>query len=547
MRKSRRKPPYPRSILDHQAFRNALEERGLLQDIVAERHLQGFYQALHRHHYPTLQEFVATYKFYEALQQSKKKRDKQEDPATLPSSLVSSATKPLQNHISVRKNYNRVHLPKAFLDFLNDPDCGFVTITSRVAQQSTSSDGSTTKLVVELADGQRVESVIMRYTKQANGKGSYRASLCVSSQVGCAMGCTFCATGTMGLMGNLTCGEILEQVVHANRILSEECYYPENENDRDSVGSSQYFVRNLVFMGMGEPLDNYANVVEACRALMDRRRWNIAHGRITVSTVGLISKIRKLTAEIPEVSLALSLHAPFQDLRAKIVPTAKHYSLESLIDALDDHCMAYQRRRRPLPQHVKKQDPKRRVMIEYVMLEGPTSTMECAHELGRLSQNRNLTVNLIRYNPTDVKDKLHCPSESHIQDFRAIVASYGTFCTVRRTMGADIASACGQLLQKDKERQVNEGVVQPAVQPDIEDYFTPPTSLPVAAKTDVMAKAKGPSDCRQTNSGTSGSNAPTSGLDEHKVLVWYLSFATALAASVFLISSALYIKQQRRR
>jgi cyanate lyase len=233
-------------------------------------------------------------------------------------------------------------------------------------------------------------------------------------------------------------------------------------------------------LGMGEPLDNYNNVTEACRTMIDTSRWNLAHGRVTVSTVGLISQIRRLTKELPEVSLALSLHAPNQDARTAIVPTASRYPIEGLIDALDNHMMAYlnQRRKRrnssnnnnsitaaavegTAEQQLQvytveeriKESSRRRAMIEYIMLTGETSSFECAHQLGKLCENRHLVVNLIPYNATDVKDKLQCPTDEHMLEFREIVQSYGTFCTIRRTMGADIASACGQLVQKKEQEE----------------------------------------------------------------------------------------------
>ncbi|MGK3761850.1 MAG: hypothetical protein ACI8RD_014168 [Bacillariaceae sp.] len=238
-------------------------------------------------------------------------------------------------------------------------------------------------------------------------------------------------------------------------------------------------------LGMGEPLDNYNNVTEACRTMIDTSRWNLAHGRVTVSTVGLISQIRRLTRELPEVSLALSLHAPNQDARTKIVPTASRYPIEGLIDALDNHMMAYlnQRRKRrnsnsnsnnnsiaaavaegTAEQQLQvytveeriKESSRRRAMIEYIMLTGETSSFECAHQLGKLCENRHLVVNLIPYNATDVKDKLQCPTDAHMLEFRDIVQSYGTFCTIRRTMGADIASACGQLVQKKEQEEKEE-------------------------------------------------------------------------------------------
>ena len=183
-----------------------------------------------------------------------------------------------------------------------------------------------------------------------------------------------------------------------------------------------------------------------------------------MSTVGLISQIKKLTKELPEVSLALSLHAPNQEARTAIVPTATRYPIEKLVEALDDHMMAFvedRRKRRaeangedlsklaPYTEEERiKESSRRRAMIEYVMLEGETSSIKCAHELGKLCENRHLIVNLIPYNQTDVEDELRCPSFEHMRQFRDIVASYGTFCTIRRTMGADIASACGQLVQK---------------------------------------------------------------------------------------------------
>ena len=227
----------------------------------------------------------------------------------------------------------------------------------------------------------------------------------------------------MGLSGNLTTGEILEQLVHADQILADEWLQqqttdqqqenndPSNQ-DNDVNGSNSNkktinLVRNVVFMGMGEPLDNYSNVTEACRAMIDRNRWNLAHGRVTVSTVGLISQIRRLTKELPEVSLALSLHAPNQEARTAIVPTATRYPIEGLIDAVDAHMMAYverKRERKRLEQRQSngetatasdsttaigpytaeermKESSRRRAMIEYVMLEGETSTFECAHQV----------------------------------------------------------------------------------------------------------------------------------------------------------------------
>jgi adenine C2-methylase RlmN of 23S rRNA A2503 and tRNA A37 len=344
-KKQRRKAPYPHSILDRAALTESLEEAGIT---LRRLHMDGFYQALHRQHYPPLATFVETY-------YKNERREISDDEMFV-------YDKPHKNRITTRKNRNLLQLPKPFLEFLiKTPD--FVTITSQIQQKKTSEDKSTTKLIVELHDGQVVESVLMRYAR----KGAGRASLCVSSQVGCAMGCTFCATGTMGLFGNLTTAEILEQMIHANHILAEE--YRQLGMDKSKRLD---LVRNVVFMGMGEPLDNYNHVVMACRAMMDPTRWNLAHGRVTISTVGLISQIRKLTKELPNVSLALSLHAPNQEARTTIVPTATRYPIDQLISALDDHMMVYLKKREGggyTEEERIKESTRRRAMIEYIMRE----------------------------------------------------------------------------------------------------------------------------------------------------------------------------------
>lgn len=183
------------------------------------------------------------------------------------------------------------------------------------------------------------------------------------------MGCTFCATATMGIRGNLTSAEILEQIIHANRILAKEAL--DQSLERDEKGRNLALVRNVVFMGMGEPLNNYANVIQACRGLLDRRRWNLGHGKVTISTVGVIPKMKALTRDLPEVSLALSLHAPNQEMRTKIVPTSTAYRIEGLIDALDSHMMAYLTKTYDGAKYTRadkmKESTRRRAMIEYVM------------------------------------------------------------------------------------------------------------------------------------------------------------------------------------
>jgi sorting nexin-8 len=187
----------------------------------------------------------------------------------------------------------------------------------------------------------------------------------------------------MGIRGNLCSGEILEQLVHASRILAE---LTPQKTDKKGKDKRMDLIRNIVFMGMGEPLNNYANVLITCRTMIDRRVWNLAHNRVTVSTVGVTSRMRDLTRDLPEVNLALSLHAPNQNMREAIVPAAKGTPIESLIDALDEHMMAFtQRKLLENPQDSERNDDnvtngrefntderqtaskKKRAMIEYVM------------------------------------------------------------------------------------------------------------------------------------------------------------------------------------
>jgi len=186
--------------------------------------------------------------------------------------------------------------------------------TTKVVEAPTSADGATTKLLVELHDGHRIETVIMRHAK--------RTTVCVSSQIGCQMGCTFCATGTMGIIGDLSEGEILEQLLHADLI---------------EAAAGRPRVRNVVFMGMGEPLNNYKSVSGAVRGMTDENLFGLRRAHVTVSTVGVVPYMRKLTDEHPGVNLALSLHAPTQKGREEIIPTATAYPLPTLVAALEYH------------------------------------------------------------------------------------------------------------------------------------------------------------------------------------------------------------------
>lgn len=310
------------------------------------------------------------------------------------------------------------NLPKAAAALL---EARFTRMSSRVLRCQQSAGGDTTKLLLELADGLQVEAVVMHYDTQdryvgqeaAAGWGNKRSTLCVSSQVGCQMGCTFCATGTMGLKGNLGAGEIVEQLVHALRVTP---------------------VRNLVFMGMGEPLSNWEPVRAAVGMMTDPRLFGLSRRHVTVSTVGVIPRIRAMAVELPGVSLALSLHAPTNELRRQIVPSARAYPLPKLLDAVREYQAA----------------SGQRVFIEYILLAGVNDAVSTAHELGRLLQGMDVVVNLIPWNPvlqSDGGPAFAAPGEAVTRAFQAVVrGEYGLHCTVRQEKGQDIAGACGQLV-----------------------------------------------------------------------------------------------------
>jgi 23S rRNA (adenine2503-C2)-methyltransferase len=266
-----------------------------------------------------------------------------------------------------------------------------------VVNESHSRDG-TVKALFRCGDGRPVEAVMMRYR-------SGRRSVCVSSQSGCPLTCTFCATGTMKFGRNLTASEILDQVLHFRRIEP---------------------VDHLVFMGMGEPMMNLPAVLDAARRLPD---VGITHRRTTISTVGWLPGIEQLAASHMPLRLAFSLHAPDDALRSQIMPVNDRYPLADVLAA----CRAYYERRR------------RRVFVEYVMLAGVNDSYAQAVQLARLLDPRVFKVNLIPYNPTGAYDG---SSRGAIDAFRAALEGHGIRATVRLTRGRDIDAACGQLAAK---------------------------------------------------------------------------------------------------
>ena len=266
--------------------------------------------------------------------------------------------------------------------------------TLALEHESHASDG-TVKALFTTHDGHPVEAVLMRYRDG-------RRSVCLSSQSGCPLTCTFCATGSMRFHRNLTASEILDQALHFRR--SED-------------------VDHAVFMGMGEPMLNLDAVLAACERLPD---VGITHRRTTVSTVGWVPGIRRLTADGPPVRLALSLHAADDALRSQLMPVNDRYPLAEVLDA----CRAHHLRRR------------RRVFVEYVMLAGVNDRYEQALALAEALDPRAFKVNLIPYNPTGAYEG---SGREAIAAFRAVLEEHRVPVTVRLTRGRDIEAACGQL------------------------------------------------------------------------------------------------------
>jgi 23S rRNA (adenine2503-C2)-methyltransferase len=249
-----------------------------------------------------------------------------------------------------------------------------------------------------------------------------RGTLCISSQVGCAMDCTFCSTAQQGFNRNLTVDEIVSQVWLANRELG---YQPGGDR----------VITNIVFMGMGEPLANYRNVVPATEILMDDLGFDISRRRVTVSTSGLVPQMLKL-AEETNCALAVSLHAPNDRLRDELVPINRKHPIADLLDA----CWQY----------VNKQNA-RSITFEYVMLDGVNDQPSHAYELVKLLQGRPAKVNLIPFNPFPQTRYKRSPA-SVIERFRDILNSNGVIATTRRTRGDDIDAACGQLVGRVHDR-----------------------------------------------------------------------------------------------
>ena len=298
-----------------------------------------------------------------------------------------------------------------------------------VIRETRSSDGFTRKYLLGLPDGEVIETVLMRY--------SGRTTACVSSQVGCAMGCVFCATGQRGYTRHLTAGEIVGQVLHVDGVLREtaprsdqpESTVPALANpSHASVFHRHERLRNVVFMGMGEPLHNYDAVMQAIAILRDSAGLSLGADKITVSTVGVVPGIRRLTAERQPVRLAVSLHGATQAERAALIPVARKWPLDELIDACREHAATLVCR----------------IFFEWTLIEGRNDGPDHAHALGRLLQNIPSQVNLIPLNPTEGYAGQPTGGAA-AREFQDILLTYGLPSTVRQRRGIDIAAGCGQL------------------------------------------------------------------------------------------------------
>lgn len=279
----------------------------------------------------------------------------------------------------------------------------YIGLPDVVVKQESKSDG-TIKCLYEFPDGARVESVFMKY--------EYGNSICISSQVGCRMGCKFCASTINGLERNLSAGEMLSEVYKMCKITSEK-------------------ISHIVVMGMGEPFDNYEELSKFIKLIHNPDGYGLSLRNITVSTCGIVPVIKKFQEDFPQVNLAISLHAPNQNIRNKTMPISNKYDYEELLDA----CRKYT------------EATSRRITFEYSMIDGVNDSAENATELASKLSGWLTHVNLIPLN--EVKErKFNTAKKSNIENFRKILEDKGIAVTVRRTLGADIDAACGQLRQR---------------------------------------------------------------------------------------------------
>ena len=301
-------------------------------------------------------------------------------------------------HSGIESADEMTNISKALREKLS---ADFEIYLPRVYKKLVSKIDGTVKYLFELSDGNIIESVVMDYH---HGK-----SICISSQVGCRMGCSFCASTLHGLTRNLTPFEIEGQILRAQKDLGDK-------------------ISNVVIMGIGEPLDNYDNIISFLKNVNDEDALNIGYRHITLSTCGLADKIYSLADENMPINLAISLHAPNDEVRKKLMPVAKAYSLSKLLGACDYYF----------------DKTHRRITFEYALVKGKNASSEEARELAKLISGKNAHVNLIPVNPVTERDNVRTDEKETIA-FQKELEKLGINATIRRELGADINASCGQL------------------------------------------------------------------------------------------------------
>ncbi len=320
-------------------------------------------------------------------------------------------------------NYRKKQIHKAiWQDYITNWDeCTTLPINLRnelakqtkleiIAKITTSQDKRTCKALLTLEDKSQIETVLMQHND--------RNTICISTQVGCAMGCLYCATGSLGFKRNLTVLEILEQVLFWTRFVKKQ----------------DQKINNIVFMGMGEPFLNYDNVIEAIKLINNPDYFNIGSRRISISTCGIIESIEKLSNEPLQVNLAISLHASNDETRSKLMKINKQHPIKHLLSAVDKYIAK----------------TNRKVMFEYLLLKKINDSGQNAQELIALMNNPLYLVNLVKYNFTDQKTLSPSPKIKH---FRELLENAGIKVTERYSFGDDINAACGQLANKQRSKK----------------------------------------------------------------------------------------------
>ncbi len=312
-------------------------------------------------------------------------------------------------HSGIEDFDQMTNIPKSLRDILKEK-CYLANC--KIVKKFVSQIDATVKYVYQLFDGEYIESVLMKY--------EHGYTVCISTQVGCRMGCSFCASGLGGLCRNLTPSEMLAQIMKAQT----------DNNIR---------VSNVVMMGMGEPLDNFDNSVKFLKLVSDDDGLNIGLRHISLSTSGVVSGIKKLAKYNFPITLSISLHAPFDDIRSDMMKVNKRWNIEELLNA----CREYQA------------VTTRRISFEYALISGVNDSNECADKLAKILKGIMCHVNLIPANPVK-ENSFEKPNLAKIHAFKERLIYNGINATVRRTLGADIDASCGQLRRKAKEVMLND-------------------------------------------------------------------------------------------